>query len=58
VTDIRHFKETAELACLQQRDNPETLEQAHKRIDRLENLICELIRNIQGRFGDGGNGPA
>jgi hypothetical protein len=52
VTLIRHLKDTAELACFQQRDNPETLEQAHKRIDRLENLVCELICNIRDRWGD------
>jgi hypothetical protein len=52
VTFIRHLKDPAELACFQQKDNLETLEQAHKRIDRLENLVCELICNIRDRWGD------
>ncbi len=52
MTLIRHLKDKAELACFQQKDNLETLEQAHKRIDRLENLACELICNIRDRLGD------
>lgn len=49
---IRHLKDTAELACFQRRDNHETLEQAHKRIDQLESLVSDLIENIQDRWGD------
>ena len=49
---IRHLKDTAELACFQRRDNHESLEQAHKHIDQLENLVSDLIENIRDRLGD------
>ena len=49
---IRHLKDTAQLARDQRRDSRETLEQAHKRIDELEDLVCDLICNIRDRWGD------
>ncbi|HTZ97951.1 MAG TPA: hypothetical protein VMB18_16235 [Terriglobales bacterium] len=52
MTLIRHLKDTAELACFQRKDKHGTLEQAHERIDNLEDLICDLINNIRDRYGD------
>jgi len=49
---IRHLKETAELARDQRRNGHETLEQADRRINQLEDLICDLIDNIRDRWGD------
>ena len=49
---IRHLKDSAELACFQGRNNRETLEEAHKRIDQLEGLVSDLIDNIRDRWGD------
>lgn len=48
---IRHLKETAELACFRRRERHETIEQAHSRIDDLEDLVLDLIDNIQDRRG-------
>lgn len=49
---IRHLKDTAELACFQRKDKHGTLEQAHERIDRLEDLVCDLINSLRDRYGD------
>jgi hypothetical protein len=43
---INRLKDTAELACFQRKDKHETLEQAHKHIDKLEDLVLDLIDNI------------
>ncbi len=49
---IRYLKDTAQLACFERRAKHETLAQAHERIDKLEDLVCDLICNIRDRYGD------
>lgn len=49
---IRHLAETSDWLCFKRTNSTGTLEEAHARIDQLENLVNDLIKHIRDRWGE------